>query len=277
MAATGPLERVHEAVFMVRGSPDSYSARLWTAVLAVDGVIGFATAAHLHGFDERPPLIHVIRPDLDHVDRPVDVRLHRVVVPDAAVTDLDGLPVTTPRWTLLDHLGRLRRHEAFRLADRAFQRGWLDPADLADRVRLFKGKQGNAQLRLILRRADDGAAAESERLLHRLLRRTGIVGWRANHRVRSGGRIVAVVDVAFPAEHVAVEVDGWAFHTDVDRFRRDRERQNALVALGWTVLRFTAADLTERPDYVRDTIRVAIVAAQGRLASTSGRDRASGR
>ena len=36
----------------------------------------------------------------------------------------------------------------------------------------------------------------------------------------------------------AIEVDGMAHHVDVDRFRRDRRRQNALVALGWTVLRF---------------------------------------
>ena len=53
---------------------------------------------------------------------------------------------------------------------------------------------------------------------------------------------------------LAIEVDGMAHHIDVDRFRRDRRRQNALVALGWTVLRFTWADLTDRPGYVIATI-----------------------
>jgi hypothetical protein len=48
---------------------------------------------------------------------------------------------------------------------------------------------------------------------------------------------------------------GWAYHHDVDRFRRDRQRQNSLVALGWTVLRFTWADLTQRPAYVLATVR----------------------
>jgi very-short-patch-repair endonuclease len=40
---------------------------------------------------------------------------------------------------------------------------------------------------------------------------------------------------------VAVEIDGFAFHHAPDRFQRDRTRQNALVGLGWTVLRFTWA------------------------------------
>jgi very-short-patch-repair endonuclease len=38
---------------------------------------------------------------------------------------------------------------------------------------------------------------------------------------------------------LVIEVDGWAYHRTPDRFQRDRERQNRLVAAGWTVLRFT--------------------------------------
>ena len=61
--------------------------------------------------------------------------------------------------------------------------------------------------------------------------------------------------MAFPELRIAIEVDGWAHHSDVDRFRHDRQRQNTLVALGWTVLRFTWTDLTDRPAYVIATIR----------------------
>jgi very-short-patch-repair endonuclease len=52
-----------------------------------------------------------------------------------------------------------------------------------------------------------------------------------------------------------IEVDGRAHHTTPDRFERDRERQNALVAAGWTVLRFTWRDLTTRPSAVVATVR----------------------
>ena len=43
------------------------------------------------------------------------------------------------------------------------------------------------------------------------------------------------------------EIDGRAFHSDADRFQRDRTRQNRLVGAGWTVLRFTWNDLRDRP------------------------------
>ena len=96
----------------------------------------------------------------------------------------------------------------------------------------------------------DGAAADSERLLHRLLRRAGIRGWIPNHPVWVDGALIGVIDVAIPHRRIAIEVDGMAYHTDVDRFQRDRAKQNALIALGWTVLRFTWADLIQRPGYV---------------------------
>lgn len=45
---------------------------------------------------------------------------------------------------------------------------------------------------------------------------------------------------------LAIEVDGWAWHSDVDRFAHDRRRRNALMLAGWTVSRFTWQDLTAR-------------------------------
>ncbi len=66
------------------------------------------------------------------------------------------------------------------------------------------------------------------------------------------------IDVAFEARRLAVEVDGWAWHCDVDRFAHDRRRQNALVLAGWTVLRFTWHDLMSRPKEVVAEIRAAL-------------------
>jgi very-short-patch-repair endonuclease len=76
-----------------------------------------------------------------------------------------------------------------------------------------------------------------------------------NYPVWVGGELVAVVDVALPHRRIAIELDGMAHHVDVDRFQRDRTRQNALVALGWTVLRFTWSDVAHRPGYVVSTLR----------------------
>ncbi|MGH3714486.1 MAG: endonuclease domain-containing protein [Micromonosporaceae bacterium] len=82
-----------------------------------------------------------------------------------------------------------------------------------------------------------------------------MTGWRANYQVVHHAEVIATVDVAFVASRVAVEIDGWAYHSDPARFQADRRRQNRLVSAGWTVLRFTWHDLTTRPDEVIHTLR----------------------
>jgi len=64
-----------------------------------------------------------------------------------------------------------------------------------------------------------------------------------------------VLDVAFLELCFAIEVDGWAFHSDRDRFVRDRIRKRALVAEGWTIVEVTWDDLLQRPEQVLDEIR----------------------
>jgi very-short-patch-repair endonuclease len=183
------------------------------------------------------------------------VRIRRSDLPAEARSERSGLPVTSRPWTVLDLLGTLPLRESMRLADRAVQRRWISESDALRRLEHYPGRPGNTQLRTVAARLGDGAAADSERLLHRLLRRAGIEGWIPNREIWTAGELVGVVDVAIPARRIAIEVDGMAYHVDVDRFRADRTKQNALVALGWTVLRFTWADLTERPGYVVAMVR----------------------
>jgi very-short-patch-repair endonuclease len=78
------------------------------------------------------------------------------------------------------------------------------------------------------------------------------------HEVWHAGRFIARIDAAYPERRIAIEVDGFEAHSSPDAFQRDRTRQNRLVALGWTVLRFTWADVVQRPTMVAQTIREAI-------------------
>lgn len=80
----------------------------------------------------------------------------------------------------------------------------------------------------MLRQAADGACSQAERVLHRLLRGAKLDGWVVNHLVMLSG-VEYWIDVAFLTRRLAIEVDGWAWHSDVDRFAHDRRRQNALV------------------------------------------------
>lgn len=50
---------------------------------------------------------------------------------------------------------------------------------------------------------------------------------------------------------MVLEVDGFAYHSDQDAFRRDRQRDRDLHIDGLTTTRFTAKEVFDRPDQVR--------------------------
>ena len=64
------------------------------------------------------------------------------------------------------------------------------------------------------------------------------------------------LDFAYLDQQVALECDGWESHgLDREQFERDLERDAALTAAGWVVLRFSWLRITRRPAWVADTIR----------------------
>ncbi len=69
------------------------------------------------------------------------------------------------------------------------------------------------------------------------------------------GRVDFLVDNA-----VIVEMDGRAHHTDYGAFARDRERDRAAAALGFTVLRFTYEDAVTRSETIAADVRAALMA-----------------
>ena len=68
-------------------------------------------------------------------------------------------------------------------------------------------------------------------------------------------RWVARVDFANPDSRLAIEVDGYELRASPAAMQADLDRQNALVREGWTVLRFTWADVVRRPARVADLVR----------------------
>ncbi|MBE1549924.1 very-short-patch-repair endonuclease [Mycobacterium sp. OAS707] len=144
-----------------------------------------------------------------------------------------------------------RRGGGAKLMDSALQRH-VELAQLWNAHLRNKGRHGSPAARQLLHAASDGARSEAERLLIKLLRDNNITGWKANYPL-AGFKI----DVAFPSQKVAVETDGWAFHSSQEDFQTDRERQNKIALLGWKVLRFTWLDLTEYPQRVLAEIRFA--------------------
>ena len=185
----------------------------------------------------------------NHRGRP-GVRLRRRDLNPHDVVERNGLRVTALPLTVVE--AAVRRGGGAKLMDQALQRH-VDLAQLWRAHLRNKGRHGSPAARRLLRAAEDGARSEAERLLVKLLKDAGFTGWKANYPV-AGFK----VDVGFPARRVALEVDGWAFHSDPDAFQVDRKRQNAISLSGWQVLRFTWLDLTEYPQRVIAEIGAAI-------------------
>jgi very-short-patch-repair endonuclease len=76
--------------------------------------------------------------------------------------------------------------------------------------------------------------------------------------IRDRGRFIARVDFLWAGSPLIVEVDGLAKYAESGQLQREKQRQNALVRLGYVVLRYTWADIVHRPAMVVSQVRAAL-------------------
>lgn len=249
--AGGTWQKVAPRVYLAHGSADDPAVRLRAAALwsLPDGAVSGSAAAWWLGMLDRPPvLLQVTVPRRRAPTPPPGIRVRRRDLAPEDLTRRRGVRLTAPPLTALETAAVLPQGGAAFL-DRALRRQ-VRFEELLRAYRRALGCRGAGGMRALIVAAADRADSAAERMLFRLLREAGITGWV---RALPFGRWT--LDLAFPAVRLAVEVDGWAWHVDLDRFRADRAKQNALVAAGWTILRFTWHDLTGDPDLVAAAIR----------------------
>lgn len=254
LVSAGRWVRMHPRVYLATDHPLTTEARLWGAALWAGprAVVSGVTAAWWHGLWPDPSsIVDLTVPDSwKRAVRP-GVRLRRSDLEDVDWVEVRGMRVTAVPLTVLASAVELGAAGS-RLLDRALQR-WVDFEELYRAHCRNLGRAGSAATARLLCAARDRAASEAERQAMGLLRDAGLIGWVRGYRIGE-----FEVDLAFVGSRVAIEIDGWAWHSDVERFRHDRRRQNALVLAGWTVLRFTWHDLRQRPAAVIGEIRRAL-------------------
>jgi very-short-patch-repair endonuclease len=252
----GDWRVLHPRVYLVGGHRLTDEARVRAAWLWAGGCVSGSAAAYVHGMlDRAPPVIGIARPTARAAHPGVHVR-RRLLDPRDQVM-VRGVRVCGRARAVLETAVELPRGAAF--LDRALQRH-VTFAQLTEAHSRMLGAHGSAAVGRLLTVAADGAHAHSERLLLKILRGAGITGWVLHLRTVAAG-IEWEIDVALPAARIAIEFDGWAWHSDVDRFRDDRRKGNALVAAGWIPLRFTWDDLDRTPERVLADIRAALARA----------------
>jgi hypothetical protein len=226
-ARDGIWQRLHPSVYLVGGHRLTDEARVRAAWLwAGDGAaVSGPAAAYRHGMLARvPEIIDVTVARRCKPRAPAGIKIRRR---DLAPADLIGtrdLWLTAAPLTALETAIALRDGSVF--LDRALQRHVRFPTVYRAFCRNM-GWHGSAAAGRLLMAAADRADSAAERLLVRILRDAGIAGWVLGHPVGPWR-----IDLAFPRQKVAVEVDGWAWHVDAERFRADRRKQNALVRAG---------------------------------------------
>lgn len=258
--SAGAWRRVLGDGLTARRGPIGADAQAWAVQLTwPDAVVGGPTAAAVHG----APL-----PELHAAWVSSDRRIRaRGIVRLAGGADLapvvvDGLRVAGLVTAVIDSLVVLPEPDAFDLWAWTTTRGVLGRDDLRATALDRYGRKGARRLHDLLRETRGGAVNGGERRLHEILHGAGITGWRAGARVGDGAGVIGVVDVLFERYRLVLELDGRRGHDSGagdDRFVDDRRRQNRLVNADYTVLRFTWADLVQRPEGVVAEVRAALV------------------
>lgn len=186
-----------------------------------------------------------------HARRRIDARERTVVA---------AIPVTTVERTLVDLAAVVPGH---RLRKALAEAERLRAVHLPDLLRALDGTRGRngsghaaltSALAELRRHGPQQTRSDAEDLLLDLVIEHGLARPRMN-RVIEG----AEFDAVWPAQRVAVEVDGGAFHWTARRQERDAEKAAALEAEGWRVLRFDWCDVTvpARRARVADALRAA--------------------
>ncbi len=246
----GRWQTLVPGTYAMFSGPVPQSARYWAALLyAGEGaVLSHSSAGELVGLVDQPtPLVHVTIPT-DRRVRPVaGIVVHRSKRA-AVARHPTRLPAQTRVEETVIDLTQAARHldEALGWLAKACARRLTTPARIAtalqQRIRLHRRGE-------LLEALDDVASGchslLEQRYLRDVERRHGLpVGQRQSIRQRRGGRWYD--DVRYDEFATLVELDGRAAHPEEAR-ARDRQRDNAAMVEGLSVLRYGPADVTERP------------------------------
>lgn len=249
---TGAWVRVHPTVFRVVGALVDWRQQVCAlkSWAGKGSVLSHRTAAALHqleGFPEGPLELTTTRA----FKVTAGVRIYRVkAVPHNDITEIDGLDVTSVTRTLVDLAVLTDRYTMRAAIDHALREKQTTLEKLQKAAARSKKRVGVIDLRNLLEEFEgDGGPTESELERHslELIEVAGLPSPTVQWTVIAG-RKRRRLDLLFKEQGVAVESDGYAFHSGIDSFEDDRRRNNSLTAIGFRVLHWTWTAVHDRPE-----------------------------
>jgi very-short-patch-repair endonuclease len=241
---------VRDGVFAIAGARPTWAQSVLAAVLAAGDTAAAShfTAATLWELelDTKHRQRLEITTAIERQIRLDGVVAHRTgILPEHDRTVHREIPVATMARTIMDLSAAVDQKRLSRLVDEALRRRLMTLTALhACASRLFApapGRRPKVVQALLAARVPgyDPGDSDLETRCWEALRDVGVPVPVRQHPVLIDGRRYWI-DLAYPSEHIAIELDGFDFHRSRTSFDADRTRGNALVLAGWQLLRFTS-------------------------------------
>jgi very-short-patch-repair endonuclease len=240
--ATGRWVLVARGLYRLSGVPVTWKQRALAACLVsgTGAVVSHRSAAVLWGVSGfRPGRIEITVPP-GRSNRNALARVHRSAVDG---TRRDGIPVTRPARMVMDLAGVVGSDMLEEAVDDVLCRRLCR----LDELTAPRGRRGSAVLRAVLDAWNGDALPDGVaemRVVRRLLD-VGLPQPARQHEIHHKGQFVARVDLAYPDDRLAIELDGFRWHAGRGPFRSDRLRRNRIEAAGWRLLETAPDDIAE--------------------------------
>ena len=265
----GTLVRLHRGVYAradfantARTRPNGDHLLRTAAALASIGpgvVASHQTAASIYELDlfGRPgrELTLTRAPGHNRSGRP-GVHVYSAGLPAEHVTEVDGLPVTTPARTVIDLARNLDFRAGVVAADSALHLKLVTKAELESVCADCSRWRGATRAAEVVAFAEALSESVLESLARVVFRDCGLPP--PELQVWAGGaEVVGRVDFLWRRFRTVAEVDGRMKYANSARAVRQLERDRQLRDAGYEVVHFTWKDITENPRYVNAAVRKA--------------------
>lgn len=205
-----------------------------------------STAAYAYGFDtEEVSDLHVLSPVLHQLRSTKGLVIHRR--DGVPLVSVAGRQATPPNWTAVDVARGLRRPRALATLDAALRSGTCDHRELASTADQQKGRRGIAHVRELIPLASGKADSPMESEARLVMHDAELPEPVLQHEIIDLDGRTWTVDFAWLDPKVAVEYDGYEFHSNKADFRRDRLKRAALEELDWRIISIVDDDVRRRP------------------------------
>ena len=262
--AGSQLHQIHRGVYAVGHRKLTLKGVWMGAVLACGPGAGLSHRAALALWDlarSESGLIDVTVPGRTGRRGPRGVRVHRSkLLQEGDVTEVDGIPVTSLAWTVVDHAAIANQRQVRLVLEALDRRRIYIGRELDELLERTPNRKGVKTLRAAIREMTGPAPwlqSVLEETFRELIRASDLPEPEANVLVEG-----ELVDALWRQERVIVELDGFAYHKSRAQFEADRRRDAKLTVAGYRVLRITQQRLHNEPEAVLADLRALLSAAR---------------